>query len=144
MEPPPPPQPDTTTDDIVEDPSDKLDRLNLMFDNENVRFLLIRGDEEYEWNDYILQAVDSAEMKARQKYLREQRDKILAIKKKARTQQLNDSVKMKGRPTSARAAQKLIQGHVTFADNLVVEEDSLRLRKTLAKRLREEVVDVPK
>lgn len=47
MEPPPPPQPDTTSDDIVEDPSDKLDRLNLMFDNENVRFLLIRGDEEY-------------------------------------------------------------------------------------------------
>lgn len=90
-----------------------------------------------------MQKVDSSEMKARQEYLRAQRDKILAIKKKARTQQLNDTVKMKARPTSSRAAQKVIQGHVTFADS-PIEEDSLRLRKTLAKRLRDEVVDVQK
>lgn len=82
---------------------------------------------------------------ARQAYLRAQRDKILAIKKKARAQQLNDTVKMKGRPTSARAAQHLIQGigHVSIPE-IPIENESLRLRKTLAKRLRDEVVDVQK
>lgn len=83
--------------------------------------------------------MDSADIKLRQEYLRAQRDKILAIKKKVRTQQLNENLKKNGRPTSARAAQKVLSadGHIIDEPN----EASFQLRKTLAKRLRNEVVN---
>lgn len=84
--------------------------------------------------------MDSADLKSRQEYLRAQRDKILALKKKVRTQQLNENLKKNGgRPTSARAAQKVLaaDGHIMDEPN----QASLKLRKTLAKRLRNEVVD---
>lgn len=76
--------------------------------------------------------------------MRAQRDKILAIKKKARANQLNETVKKNGRPGSAQAAQKLLQGNGKVGDSLngdATMEASLQLRKTLAKRLRNEVVD---
>lgn len=57
-----------------------------------------------------------------------------------RTNQLNENVKKGGRPTSARAAQKLLQGDGQFGIHEPIEA-SLQLRKTLAKRLRDEVVD---
>lgn len=92
--------------------------------------------------------VTSADVKSRQEYLRAQRDKILEIKKKARAHQLNESVKRNGRPTSAQAAEKLLQQSstinggkgITIKQNEINNEASLQLRKTLAKRLRSEVV----
>lgn len=92
---------------------DKLKRLNLFFDQGNVK---------------------SSDISERQEYLRAQRDKILAIKKQARARQLNEVTKE--RPKSARAAQKVIDGETVLSD-----ESSIQLRKMLAKKLREEVVD---
>lgn len=100
-------------------PEDKFKRLNLFFEKETV---------------------DSADIKSRQEYLRAQRDKILEIKKKNRTRQLSESVKKSNRPSSGQVAQRMMN-----SKNQSVGEDppeaSLLLRKTLARRLRAEVVD---
>lgn len=85
------------------------------------------------------QQVDSADIKSRQEYLRAQRDKILAIKKKVRANQLNETAKKGGRPTSARAAHQLMQNNGHW--DVEPAESSLNLRKTLAQRLRNEVVN---
>lgn len=73
--------------------------------------------------------------------MRAQRDKILEIKKKARAYQLNESVKKNGRPSSAQAAQTILQGGSGAQNGADTNEASLQLRKTLAKRLRTEVVE---
>lgn len=101
------------------DIEEKFQRLNLFFEKDRV---------------------NTADIQSRQEYLRSQRDKILEIKKKARTRQLNESVKKNGRPSSAQVAQKLMQGSI---EDVSAEppEASLQLRKTLAKRLRTEVVN---
>uniref|UniRef100_A0AAG5CUK8 Cilia- and flagella-associated protein 36 n=1 Tax=Anopheles atroparvus TaxID=41427 RepID=A0AAG5CUK8_ANOAO len=97
--------------------SDKFQRLNLFFDQEKI---------------------NAEDIKARQEYLRSQRDKILHLKKKARARQLNETIRKNERPTSAQVAQKILDG-----DGEVVPaeppEGSLQLRKMLAQRLREEV-----
>lgn len=87
----------------------------------------------------ILQKVDADEVKSRQEYLRTQRDKIVALKRKVRTDQLNANAEKNGRPTSAQAAQRLLLCDTKLGDAPM--EASLQLRKTLAKRLRNEVVD---
>lgn len=96
-----------------EDEGDKTKRLNLFFEQNRVK---------------------SSDVAQRQEYLRSQRDKILQIKKQARARQIIEAAK--DRPTSARAAQKIIDGEAVSAD-----ESSIQLRKLLAKKLREEVVD---
>lgn len=85
------------------------------------------------------QKVDADEVKSRQEYLRTQRDKIVALKRKVRTEQLNVNAEKTGRPTSAQAAQRLLLNDTKIGDTQM--EASLQLRKTLAKRLRNEVVD---
>lgn len=95
---------------------DKFKRLNLFFEQEKIK---------------------SADVSQRQEYLRTQRDKILLIKKQARARQLNEVTK--DRPTSARAAQKVING-----EDLAASESSIQVRKMLARKLREEVVDQSK
>lgn len=86
-----------------------------------------------------MQRVDSAEIKSRQEYLKAQRDKILAIKKRVRTDQLQETVKRGSRPKSARAAHQLLRGEGDWGSGESMDA-SLQLRKTLAKRLRNEVV----
>lgn len=66
----------------------------------------------------------------------------MAIKKKVRTNQLNENAKNSGRPTSARAAQNVLLGDGKIGEEPI--EASLQLRKTLAKRLRSEVVNPEK
>ncbi|XP_018797293.1 PREDICTED: cilia- and flagella-associated protein 36 [Bactrocera latifrons] len=118
--------------------SDKFERLNLFFDN---------------------QKVNPEDVVSRQEYLRQQRDKIVEIKKKTRAKQLLETVARKsasepssiGRPSSAQVAQRLLEngGKTTeLLDKASAEENSdeslnsaLQLRKTLAKRLRAEVVE---
>lgn len=102
---------DSTAGSVMDD-SDKFKRLNLFFE----------------------QKVASTDVAQRQEYLRTQRDKILQIKKQARARQLHEATKE--RPTSARAAQRVIDGEAVTSD-----ESSIQLRKMLAKKLREEVVD---
>lgn len=84
--------------------------------------------------------VSKADVQSRQEYLRAQRDKILKIKRKARAYQLNETVKKSGRPTSAtQAAQNILESGTSSAQNMQ-NDASVQLRKTLAKRLRTEVV----
>lgn len=64
----------------------------------------------------------------------------------ARARQLNESVRKNGRPSSALAAQTILNGGSGQAALLASEnaeplEASMQLRKTLARRLRTEVVD---
>ena len=85
---------------------------------------------------------------SRQEYLRQQRDKIVEIKKKTRAKQLQETVAARkttstGRPSSAQIAQKLLESgpletklEHTNGDGEV--NAALQLRKTLAKRLRSE------
>ncbi|KAG4075841.1 hypothetical protein HA402_003667 [Bradysia odoriphaga] len=101
--------------------NDKFQRLNLFFEKENV---------------------SQADVQSRQEYLRAQRDKILKIKRKARAYQLNETVKKTGRPTSAtQAAQNILESGTASAQSSQ-NDASVQLRKTLAKRLRTEVVEV--
>lgn len=97
----------------VNDVDDKFKRLNLFFEQEKAR---------------IADSVAS-----RQEYLRQQRDKILQIKKQARARQLYET---KDRPKSAVAAQKIIDG-----EKIEAEKDVEKVRKMLAKKLRDEVVN---
>lgn len=103
------------TSEIIQDAAidDKFKRLNLFFEQEKAR---------------------TADMASRQEYLRTQRDKILQIKKQARARQLYETTK--DRPKSAVAAQKIIDGESFEAD-----ESSVHVRKMLAKKLRDEVVN---
>lgn len=93
---------------------ESLNRLNLFFEKEKV---------------------DKEDLNMRQAYLRQQRDKILQLKKQVRARQLDDTT-MKERPKSSKAAQKIIRG-----ENIEPDEASIQLRKILAKKLRDEVVD---
>jgi hypothetical protein len=99
--------------DGADEEGEKTKRLNLFFESNRVK---------------------SSDVAQRQEYLRSQRDKILQVKKQARARQIIEAAKE--RPTSARAAQKIIDGEAVSAD-----ESSIQLRKLLAKKLREEVVD---
>lgn len=94
---------------------DKFKRLNLLFEKERIK---------------------ATDVQLRQEYLRHQRDKILQIKKKARARQLNEATKERPTSASLASAQKVIDGEQVAADENLIE-----LRKLLAKKLREEVVD---
>jgi The ARF-like 2 binding protein BART len=102
--------------------NDKFKRLNLFFEKENH---------------------DSADVNQRKEYFYSQRDKILKARSEIRGRRLLDSLKQQettsenGRPTSSRAAQRVINGENDFD----APEIAVQLRKTLAKKLRTEVVD---
>lgn len=96
------------------DDDDKFKRLNLFFEQEKARM------------------ADS--VASRQEYLRQQRDKILQIKKQARARQLYENTKE--RPKSALAAKKIIDG-----EKIEAEKDVEKVRQILAKKLRDEVVN---
>lgn len=102
-----------TSETEVNDVDDKFKRLNLFFEQEKAR---------------------TADVASRQEYLRQQRDKILQIKKQARARQLYET--NKERPKSAAAAQKIIDG-----EKIEAEKDVEKVRKMLAKKLRDEVVN---
>ncbi|XP_057656938.1 cilia- and flagella-associated protein 36 [Diorhabda carinulata] len=80
--------------------------------------------------------IDALELKKRQDYLRAQRDKLVALKKEARRKQLDKgTTKLKERPKSAKAAEAVLTGGKS---NIAPQQ--LQFRKTLAERLRAEVV----
>ncbi|XP_030766503.1 cilia- and flagella-associated protein 36 [Sitophilus oryzae] len=86
------------------------------------------------------QEIDALELKKRQEYLKAQRDKLVALKKEARQKQLivEGSSKAKERPRSARAAEAILTGEKPMTSS---EPSQLQLRRTLAERLKAEVVD---
>lgn len=86
-----------------------------------------------------IQKVAAEELKSRQDYLRAQRDKIVALKRRVRTEQLNVNAEKSGRPSSAHAAQRILSNDAKLDDESM--RASLQLRKALAHQLRNEVVD---
>uniref|UniRef100_A0A2L2YL77 Cilia- and flagella-associated protein 36 n=2 Tax=Parasteatoda tepidariorum TaxID=114398 RepID=A0A2L2YL77_PARTP len=85
--------------------------------------------------------VSPEEAKRRQEYLRQQRDKLLALKKQEREKLLQkyESDSAGGRPRSARAAQRAVQEEKAADPSL--DPNVLAFRKSLAARLKAEVID---
>ncbi|XP_023308326.2 cilia- and flagella-associated protein 36 [Lucilia cuprina] len=126
-------------EDNEQEVTDKFERLNLFFEKN--------------------QKINPDEMLTRQEYLRQQRDKIIEIKKKTRAKQLQETVAktltaatstaINARPTSAQVAQKLLENVSNVTKPMAGLEKvddtetntALQLRKTLAKRLKAEVVE---
>lgn len=127
--------------DVETETTDKFQRLNLFFENETVTLIYCNRQKILNFICIFFFQISSAEVQSRQEYLRAQRDKILEIKKKARSYQLNESVKKNGRPSSAQAAQNILKdGSHGIENDAESNLASLQLRKTLARRLRTEVV----
>ncbi|CAG4986679.1 unnamed protein product [Colias eurytheme] len=91
--------------------------------------------------------VSEEELKARQEYLKQQRDKLLALKKQVREKQLDavetetsfggGEISQKAqRPKSARMAQAALAGSAPAPP-----PDAMQLRRALASKLKTEVVD---
>ncbi|XP_026735275.1 cilia- and flagella-associated protein 36 [Trichoplusia ni] len=92
--------------------------------------------------------VSEEEMRARQEYLKQQRDKLLALKKQVRERRLGaaDGAETGGgegsqgsvaRPRSARVAQAALAGVAPPPP-----PDAMQLRRALASKLKTEVVDI--
>ncbi|KAH1000923.1 cilia- and flagella-associated protein 36 [Dendroctonus ponderosae] len=82
--------------------------------------------------------VDASELRKRQEYLRAQRDKLVAMKKEARQKQLSSEAasKARNRPKSAKAAEAVLNGAKGG-----IRASELQIRKTLAERLKAEVIE---
>jgi hypothetical protein len=86
----------------------------------------------------ISQDVDTDEMERRQVYLKEQRDKLIALKKDVHQGRLRAEMKKSKRPKTAKAVEESMSGKPGTVD---IDEDTLELRKALAMKLRKEIVD---
>lgn len=83
------------------------------------------------------------ELKKRQEYLKQQRDKLLEMKKKEREKQLLAAEKSQPkRPMSARMAKSAMQeGPSNESDKLSPEEEKkMAMRKAIADRLKAEML----
>lgn len=77
-------------------------------------------------------------MRKRQIYLKTQRDKLVSLKKEARSQRLKTNA---SRPGSARvAAEASMMGKQDFETSQLLEPSKIQVRKALAARLKAEVV----
>ncbi|KAM7289236.1 cilia- and flagella-associated protein 36 isoform X1 [Ixodes scapularis] len=88
------------------------------------------------------QPVSSEEVNQRREYLRSQRDKLVALKRAEREKQLSSTLEQDTvqRPRSSRAARAALQGDVALeAPN--DDSGNLAFRKSLAARLKAEVID---
>lgn len=121
-----------------------MQRLNLYFENENVSDFDKWSQDSIIFSSKpsipILQRkVDPDDIKSRQVYLRAQRDKIVALKRKVRTEQFKTKADIANRPKSSRAAQRVLFSTPEITDD--TKHGSLQVRRALAERLRNEVVD---
>jgi hypothetical protein len=81
------------------------------------------------------------ELKQRQEYLREQRDKLLAMKKQAREKQLGTAASQQPtRPQSARTARSAMAAGGAGDGNEEEDAKKLQMRRAIADRLRQEVI----
>ncbi|XP_050354213.1 cilia- and flagella-associated protein 36 [Nymphalis io] len=92
--------------------------------------------------------VSEEDIRARQEYLMQQRDKLLALKKQVREKRLDNAKnesesevgegsKTVARPRSARVAQAALAGSTPSPP-----PDAMQLRRALASKLKNEVVDI--
>lgn len=85
-----------------------------------------------------LQDESPEDMKKREEYLKARRDKLVALKKQARSQRLEMT---KARPGSAKiAAEASIRGMQNYEASQIPEPSIIQVRKALAARLKAEVV----
>lgn len=87
--------------------------------------------------------VDASELEERKKYLIAQRDKLLALKKEIRSKKLAEN-EISNRPMSSKV-QQLLNGTIKMenkpdSENKNTNELNITLRKALANRLKQEVV----
>ncbi|XP_075723166.1 cilia- and flagella-associated protein 36-like isoform X2 [Rhipicephalus microplus] len=96
-------------------------------------------DDELAWRH----RATTEEVNQRREYLRNQRDKLVALKRVEREKQLNSSLERDEpqRPRSARAARAALGGTVTLEAPNVADQGNLAFRKSLAARLKAEVID---
>jgi len=83
------------------------------------------------------------EIKKRQEYLRQQRDKLVAMKKQEREKQLLSAEQSNpGRPASARAARQMLQGEKVEEKPKLSEEEQkkIEMRKQIANKLKAELM----
>jgi len=83
------------------------------------------------------------EIKKRQEYLRQQRDKLVAMKKQEREKQLLSAEQSNpGRPASARAARQMLQGDKVEEKPKLSEEEQkkIEMRKQIANKLKAELM----
>lgn len=80
-------------------------------------------------------------MKKRQDYLKQQRDKLVEMKKKEREKQLLSAEQIQPqRPVSARNARSALQGGQDAKKVDPEEEKKLAMRKAIANRLKSELL----
>ena len=85
----------------------------------------------------ILQ-MNAEDIKKRQEYLKARRDKLVALKKEARSHQLEMN---KTRPSSARTvAEATLKGEQELEAAQAIDPSILQVRRALAARLKAEVV----
>ncbi|KAK8779412.1 hypothetical protein V5799_019244 [Amblyomma americanum] len=96
-------------------------------------------DEELAWRH----RATTEEVNQRREYLRSQRDKLVALKRAEREKQLNNTLERDEpqRPRSARAARAALGGNVTLETPSTPDQGNLAFRKSLAARLKAEVID---
>lgn len=112
---------------------DKNDELNLDSNGPNTS---AQGDNETPSSETnLIKEISREEMIQRQLYLRQQRDKLMAMKRSQREEMLDNdqrSLKQK-RPKSSRAARDLVRG--------ALDTKTLEMRRQMAETLRREVVE---
>ena len=84
--------------------------------------------------------IDPDELKKRTEFLKEQRDKLLAMKKAEREKQLAEveQQQLRSRPKSARAARSALKHRNIASSN--IDADTLKARQALADKLKQEVI----
>lgn len=87
-----------------------------------------------------MSGLSKEELQKRQDFLRDQRDKLLAMKKEAREKQLGTAEKEgPARPQSARAARAAMKDQ-TSGGQQTEDEKKLAMRRAIAEKLRAEVI----
>ncbi|XP_071490150.1 uncharacterized protein [Diadema antillarum] len=90
-----------------------------------------------------LSNADPSDLEKRAQYLKQQRDMLIARKKSARENSLDEFEKRQttARPKSSRVARQAIQGDVKPEPEAQVDEKKMAMRKALAQCLKNEVID---
>ncbi len=84
---------------------------------------------------------DAALMKERAEFLKQQRDKLLAMKKEAREKQLAKAEGSSNRPRSARVARSAMDEDPALLASREEEAKKIEMRKAIAEKLRQEVIN---
>ena len=90
-------------------------------------------------------SLSAEELKQRQDFLKQQRDRLIEMKQKEREKQLLSAEKQnpKQRPSSARAARSVLKQGGAGPNAPKADDKQLAMRRAIANRLKEEVIGKP-